>query len=47
MDYYDEEFESAYKPQYEIVDERAQPLVDLAIVVLGIAAIMELIKIIF
>lgn len=47
MDYYDEEFESAYKPNYEIVDDRAQPLVDLAMVILVIAGLIELARLIF
>jgi hypothetical protein len=47
MDFYDEEHEKAYKPNYEFADERATVLVDLALVVLAIATIIEIFRIAF
>jgi hypothetical protein len=44
MDFYDEEYEKAYKPRYEVVDEKATALVDLALVVLAIALLIEILR---
>jgi hypothetical protein len=47
MDFYDEEYEKAYKPRYELVDEKATALVDLALVVLAIALLIEILRLSF
>jgi hypothetical protein len=47
MDFYDEEYEKAYKPRYELVDEKARVLVDLALVVLAIAVVIEILRLTF
>lgn len=44
MDFYDEEYEKSFKPSYSYFDERTKVLVDLSLVALAIALIIEIIK---
>jgi hypothetical protein len=46
MDFYDEEYEKNYKPSYNYIDDRTKILVDLSIVALLLAGVIELFRLI-